>query len=52
MNGNGMTGYNEQEVIEATNGIKTGIENYFAATNSRLENDFVRLDYTEAIKIL
>ncbi len=40
--GNGMTGYNEQEVIEATNGIKTGIENYFQATNTRLENDFVR----------
>ena len=40
--GNGMTGYNEQEVIEATNGIKTGIENYFESTNTRLENDFVR----------
>ena len=39
---NGMTGYNEQEVIEATNGIKAGIENYFGATNTRLENDFVR----------
>ena len=42
MNGNGMTGYNEQEVIEATNRIKAGIENYFEATNTRLENDFVR----------
>ena len=40
--GNGMTGYNEQEVIEATNGIKSGIESYFEATNTRLENDFVR----------
>lgn len=39
---NGMTGYNEQEVIEATNGIKAGIQNYFDATNTRLENDFVR----------
>lgn len=40
--GNGMTGYNEQEVIDATNGIKAGIESYFEATNTRLENDFVR----------
>ena len=39
---NGMTGYNEQEVIDATNGIKTGIQSYFEATNTRLENDFVR----------
>ena len=39
---NGMTGYNEQEVIEATNGIKAGIQSYFEATNTRLENDFVR----------
>ena len=36
-----MTGYNEQEVIEATNGIKAGIQSYFEATNTELQNQFV-----------